>query len=331
MNQFGQNFRLSIFGRSHGECVGITIDGIPVGISLCEEDFSQDLKRRKSGKIGTTPRIEADAPKIVCGTHHGYTSGDPLTIIFANENTKSKDYSNLIRHPRPSHADFVANKKYHGYNDPSGGGHFSARLTLCLVAAGVVAKKVAKNLKFHSEILSVGKANSQPEIEKAILEAQKAGDSIGGVVQATIDNAPLGLGEPFFGSLESIIAQLAFSIPAVKALEFGAGTLASQACGSQNNDKLLDADGKTASNNDGGIVGGISNGNQIVFRCHFKPTPSIGATQNTYNFENNEIQPLQIKGRHDACLVLRAAVVVEAIAAIALAEAILWQKIGEQK
>ncbi len=329
MNQFGQNFRLSIFGRSHGACVGITIDGVPVGIPLQEQDFARDLDRRKSGKAGTTPRIESDTPQIVSGTHQGHTSGDPLTILFANQNTKSKDYSNLVSHPRPSHADFVAKQKYHGYNDPAGGGHFSGRLTLCLVAAGVVAKKVAQNVSFASSIVSVGGYDKPEQMEKAIANAQEAHDSLGGVVQTTIDNAPIGLGEPFFGSLESIIAQLAFCIPAVKAIEFGAGINTSKSTGSQNNDKLVDASGKTASNNDGGIVGGISNGNQILFRCHFKPTPSIGITQESYNFASKSVQPLQISGRHDVCLVLRASVVVEAIAAIAIAEALLYPKSTE--
>ncbi len=327
MNQFGQNFRLSIFGRSHSQFVGITIDGIPAGIPLSEEDFSKDLDRRKSGKVGTTPRIETDTPQIVSGTHNGFTSGDPLTILFANNNTKSKDYSNLVNHPRPSHADFVANRKFNGFNDPSGGGHFSGRLTLCLVAAGVVAKKIAKNIKLESKIIAIGGFTNPDEIEKAILDAQKSHDSLGGTVKTTINGVPVGLGEPFFGSLESNIAHLAFSIPALKAIEFGAGSQVSLSSGSQNNDKIIDETGETSGNNDGGIVGGISNGNQIVFRCHFKPTPSIGQPQNTYNFEKKQIEPLQIVGRHDACLTLRAAVVVESIAAIAIAETILFAKL----
>jgi len=195
------------------------------------------------------------------------------------------------------------------------------------VAAGVVAKKIAKQVKFNSQILSIGGYSQKEQMQEAISMAQGIHDSLGGVVQATIDAVPLGLGEPFFGSLESIIAQLAFSIPAVKAIEFGAGTRSSCSCGSQNNDKLLDAEGKTKTNNDGGIVGGISNGNQIVFRCHFKPTPSIGMTQKSYNFSEKKIAPLQIQGRHDTCLVLRAAVVVEAVAAIAIAEALLSSKL----
>ncbi len=328
MNQFGQNFRISIFGRSHGACVGITIDGVPVGIPLQEEDFACDLDRRKSGKVGTTPRIESDSPQIVSGTHRGYTSGDPLTIIFANQNTKSKDYSNLILHPRPSHADFVANKKYSGYNDPAGGGHFSGRLTLCLVAAGVVAKKVAKDICFKSKILSVGGVTDSDKIQELLVATAKSGDSLGGVVETKIDNLPVGLGEPFFNSLESIIAHLVFSIPAVKALEFGAGTAVSGTKGSDNNDKIIDEHGTTATNNDGGIVGGISNGNQILFRSHFKPTPSIGLAQESYDFAKRSINPLLVSGRHDTCLVLRAAVVVEAVAAIAISETLLWAHIG---
>ncbi len=331
MNQFGQNFRLSIFGRSHSQFVGITIDGVPAGIPLCAEDFSKDLDRRKSGKIGTTPRVEADEPQIVCGTHNGFTSGDPLTILFANNNTKSKDYSNLVHHPRPSHADFVASKKFNGFNDPSGGGHFSGRLTLCLVSAGVVAKKIAKNIKFKSKIVSIGGYTEPAEIEKAIADAQQSHDSLGGTVETTINGVPVGLGEPFFGSLESNIAHLAFSIPALKSIEFGAGSQVSQSKGSDNNDKIVGEDGKTLSNNDGGIVGGISNGNPIVFRCHFKPTPSIGQPQNTFNFEKKQVEPLQIVGRHDACLTLRAAVVVESVAAIAIAEAILFANSTSQK
>ncbi len=323
MNSFGRIFRIGIFGESHGKGVGISIDGCPAGIPLCESDFTTDLNRRKAGAKGTTPRIEADSPNILSGVFKGYTTGAPIVILFENNNTKSKDYSNLLSTPRPGHADFVAQQKYNGFNDYTGGGHFSGRLTLGLVVAGVIAKKIVKDININAELIEIGGSTNQTAIlEKAIAQH----DSVGGVVECIASNMPIGLGEPFFDSVESVIAHLAFSIPAIKGIEFGAGFNAAKMYGSEHNDKFIDESGKTATNNAGGINGGITNGNNLIFRVAVKPTSSIGKKQNTFNFSNNKKEELQIKGRHDACIALRVPVVVEAITAIALADFMLIRK-----
>ena len=289
MNQFGHNFRLAIWGESHGHQIGISLDGVPAGIPLSEEDFAEDLARRRRGAPGTTPRREPDVPQIVSGVYDGYTTGAPLTIEFANTNTHSQDYSTVMRHYRPSHADLVAYHKFAGFNDPRGGGHFSARLTVALVAAGVVAKKMLPaSIRFATRLTEM-------------------------------QGVPLGLGQPFFDSAESMIAHLLFAVPAVKGVEFGSGFAGARLRGSENNDSFTDCDGTTATNNAGGINGGITNGNEIVVRAALKPTPSIGREQITYNLATNRVEPLEIHGRHDVCVALRGAVVVEAAVAIALA------------
>ncbi len=317
MNSFGRKFRISLFGESHGKVVGITIDGCPPGIALKEEDLLPDLARRKSGAKGTTPRIEADTPEIVSGVFNGMTTGAPITLFFENTNTRSKDYANLQTTPRPGHADFVAQHKYKGFNDYRGGGHFSGRLTLGLVAAGVVAKKIISQVVIKAQILEIG---GQKEIDKSLTEAIAAHDSIGGLIECTALNMPIGWGEPFFDSVESYISHLAFSIPAVKGIEFGSGIAAARMKGSQHNDPIVSKEGKTATNHAGGINGGITNGNELVFRVVVKPTSSISISQTTWNFEKGEEEELLIKGRHDACIALRVPVVLEAITAIALAD-----------
>jgi len=322
MNNFGQNFRLSLFGQSHGKAIGITLDGVPCGIELKESDFLADLNRRKSGKIGSTSRIETDIPVILSGVYNGYTSGDPLTVIFENTNILSEDYQNLQNFPRPSHADFASKIKFKGFANPCGGGHFSGRLTLGLVVAGVVAKKIVPKIKFDTKIISIG--GEKKDFKRVIQEAMKKQDSLGGKILCTIQNVPIGLGEPFFYSIESAIAALAFSIPAIKAISFGAGDKVASRAASENNDLIIDSMGTTATNNDGGITGGLSNGNQIKFSCHIKPTPSIARPQKTFNFDKSKIDILEIKGRHDACIATRAAVVIEAIGAIALADMSLF-------
>ena len=321
MNSWGQIFRISIWGESHGQQVGVSIDGVPSGIALCEEDFSKDLERRRAGAIGTTPRKESDIPHIVSGVYNGFTTGTPLTIEFVNENTQSGDYRNLVAHPRPSHADLVAQQKWNGYNDPRGGGHFSGRITLGIVAAGVVAKKIlGQEAKFSTEIVEIGGEQDKAKFADILESARVAQDSVGGIIECRINGIGAGLGEPFFDSAESLIAHLLFSIPAVKGVEFGKGFAAARMKGSEHNDAIINEQGTTATNSAGGIVGGITNGNEIVVRAAIKPTASIAREQNTYNFENGKVEPLIIKGRHDVCIALRAAVVVESAIAIALAD-----------
>ncbi len=324
MNQFGNSFRLSIWVESHGESVGITIDGVPPGIPLSEADLEADLKRRRAGAAGTTPRRERDLPHILSGLYEGFTTGAPLTILFANENTQSKEYSSFTHLFRPSHADRVARVKYNGYNDPRGGGHFSARLTVALVAAGAVAKRILPTtVQFSTRLVSVGGEQDPTRFEEVIRTARAEGDSVGGVVECRIEGIRTGLGEPLFDSVESIASHLLFSIPAVKGVEFGDGFAVAERRGSENNDPIIDAEGHTATNHAGGIDGGITNGNPIVVRVAFKPTPSIHREQQTFDTETGAIETLQIPGRHDACIALRGAVVVEAMMAIALAELVL--------
>ena len=317
MNTFGRIFKINIFGESHGKSVGVTIDGCPTGIDLKEEDFFADLNRRRSGAKGTTPRKEKDLPEIISGVFNDKTTGAPITIVFKNENTISKDYSQLKNLPRPGHADFVAFKKYNAYNDYRGGGHFSGRLTLALVAAGVVAKKIIEPIKINANLLEVG---GSADIEKAIELAIKKNDSIGGIVDCKAENIPVGMGEPFFDSVESVISHLVFSIPAIKGIEFGAGFEAAKMYGSEHNDEIINSSGKTKTNNAGGINGGITNGNNLYFKVIVKPTSSISLKQNTINLKTKKHEKLEVKGRHDACIALRVPVVLEAVTAIALAD-----------
>jgi chorismate synthase len=317
MNSFGRLFRVSIFGESHGEGCGILIDGSPAGIPLTEEDLLTDLSRRKSGKKGTTPRKEKDIPHIVSGVFNHKTTGAPILISFKNADKRSKDYDSLRDVPRPGHADFVARKKFDECNDYRGGGHFSGRITLGLVAAGVVAKKIISPIRVKSTLLEVGGSS---DIEDAIQGAVETKDSIGGIIECVADNMPIGLGEPFFGSVEATISQMIFSIPAIKGIEFGAGFKAAKMTGSQHNDLLIDTNGTTKTNNNGGINGGISNGNPLVFRVVVKPTSSIGLPQRTINIKTGQLTDLTIEGRHDTCIALRVPVVVENATAIALAD-----------
>lgn len=323
MNSFGHNLRVTIWGESHGVEIGASIDGIPAGIKLSIEDFESDIARRKSGKRGTTPRLESDSPRIVSGLFNGYTTGAPLTICFTNDSTRSKDYSDLVTHFRPSHADRTAAIKYSGYNDYRGGGHFSGRITLPLVAAGTVAKKIlAKiyNPTITSEIVEIKGSRDKSQFEQIVEQAIANKDSVGGVIECRAEGIPTGLGEPFFDSVESCIAHLLFSIPAIKGVEFGAGFDSARMTGSENNDPIINSKGETSTNNAGGINGGITNSNPIVVRVAVKPTPSIASEQQTFNSESQSIEPLTIKGRHDAAIVLRAGVVVEAAVALALAD-----------
>lgn len=320
MNTFGRKFRIHILGESHGPCVGIVIDGCPSGIALALSDFSQDIQRRKSGALGTTPRLEEDMPNIVTGVFNGHTTGSPITILFDNNHTQSQDYDAIKSVPRPGHADFVLQHKYKGYNDYRGGGHSSGRLTLCLVAAGVLAKKIIQPISICATLIEAG---GSTDIDKAIAAAVKDQDSIGGIVACTAQNMPIGLGEPFFDSLESLISHLVFAIPAIKGLAFGAGFAAASMKGSTHNDAIIDAKGTTASNHAGGINGGISNGNDLYFQVVVKPTSSTPKEQTTWHQDTQTVAPFTVKGRHDLCVALRVPVVLEAVTAIALADCTL--------
>ncbi|MGN6531959.1 MAG: chorismate synthase, partial [Ginsengibacter sp.] len=284
-----------------------------------------DIERRKPGAKGTTPRKEDDIPEIISGVFNDKSTGAPITILFKNNNTRSGDYEKQRAVPRPGHADFVAHKKFKGFEDYRGGGHFSGRLTVSLVAAGVVAKKVLasfsadKKIDIDSTILEIG---GEKDLEKGLQKAIDAKDSIGGIVECKVSNLPIGLGEPFFDSVESLISHAVFSIPAVKGIEFGAGFAAAKMFGSEHNDALINADGTTATNNAGGIVGGITNGNELVFRIVVKPTSSTPKVQETLNVESGNVEPFSVKGRHDLCIALRVPVVLEAVTAMVLADLI---------
>ena len=337
MNSYGNKFRISVFGESHGQMIGVVIDGTPAGIPLSADDFLEDLERRKSGRKGTTTRYEDDFPEIMSGVSGGHTTGAPICIIFRNSNARSKDYATFRDIPRPGHADFAAYKKFNGFNDIKGGGHFSGRLTLTLVAAGVIAKKIISPIKIEAHLTQLGGEPANWEsgvsnvitgvkgverlpynwdriLDRAIME----GDSVGGIIECCCNNVPVGLGEPFFDSLESQISHLAFSVPAVRGIEFGDGFAAAAMRGSEHNDPFIDKEGHTAKNGAGGINGGISNGNPILFRVAIKPTSSIAKHQQTYNFATDKIVDFSAPGRHDACIALRSPVIFEAVAAIAL-------------
>ena len=346
MNTFGRKFRVSIFGESHGELIGVVLDGVPAGLELSEQDFEQDIRRRRSGAKGTTPRKEEDQPQIVSGVFEGHTTGAPLAIVFKNENTRSSDYSQFAAMPRPGHADLTAAFKWDDCQDPRGGGHFSGRLTLPVVAAGVVAKKILQDatildetpfsgvdahivelggvdlstaLEMTKEKLDVTDGELPKAWQEAIENAISDGDSLGAVVECVVPNVDPGYGEPFWDSVESTLAHAIFAIPGVRGLEIGDGFKAAAMKGSEHNDPI-GPDGRPTKNGAGGVNGGITNGAPLTFRVAFKPTSSIRKAQQTFNFATGEMDTLEIQGRHDVCFALRAPVVVEAMTAIALAD-----------
>jgi len=323
MNSFGTLFKVSIFGESHGECVGVTIDGCPAGLPLSIDDFDTDIERRKGGTKGTTPRKEDDIPLIKTGLFNGKTTGAPLTILFENKNTRSADYDKQRAIPRPGHADFVASKKFGGFEDYRGSGHFSGRLTVCLVAAGVVAKKILASIKINATLLQIG---GEADVERGLQKAIDAKDTVGGIIECTVDGLPIGLGEPFFNSVESLLAHALFAIPAVKGVEFGAGFTSATMFGSQHNDALMDDTGKTKTNNAGGIVGGLTNGNQLIFRIAVKPTSSTPKEQQSLNWETNTVENFSVKGRHDLCIALRVPVVLEAVTAFVVVDLMMMEQ-----
>jgi chorismate synthase len=318
MNSFGRVFRVSIFGESHGESVGVNIDGCPAGLELEVHDFMEDIERRKGGKQkGTTPRQEDDIPIFKSGIFNNRTTGAPITILFENKNTRSGDYDKLRAVPRPGHADWVAHQKYGGFEDYRGGGHFSGRLTLSLVAAGVIAKQLLSNISINATITEVG---GEKDIEVGLQKAIDAKDSVGGIVECIVEGLPVGLGEPFFDSLESALAHAAFAIPAVRGIEFGTGFQAARMFGIDHNDSIENMEGLTTTNHAGGVVGGISNGNPLIFRIAIKTTSSTPKEQITLNWETGVKEPFSVKGRHDLCIALRVPPVLEAVAAIVIAD-----------
>ena len=347
-SSYGKNIKLTIFGQSHSEAIGVTMEGLPAGFKIDMDKLNAFLSRRAPGKNAwSTPRKEADAPEFLCGLKDNITCGAPLTAIIRNTNTRSSDYAPFADTPRPGHADFTAKIKYNNANDPSGGGHFSGRLTAPLCIAGGICLQLleAEGINIKARIKSIGNIIDESEfnnpvsdkdfpavsdeaaekMQTLIARARADSDSVGGIVECIIDNLPVGLGDPMFDGMENRIASIVFGIPAVKGIEFGAGFECAKMRGSENNDEYY-IDGekvKTATNNCGGILGGISNGMPIVFRAAFKPTPSIAKKQNTVNLKTGENAELVITGRHDPCIVPRAVPVVEAAAAIAVYDALL--------
>ena len=346
MNTFGRKFRVTVFGESHGEAVGVVLDGVPAGLELCEADFEKDILRRKSGAKGTTPRLESDRPQILSGVFEGHTTGAPLAIIFRNEDVKSQDYAQFAAMPRPGHADLTAALRWDDCNDPRGGGHFSGRMTLPVVAAGVVAKKILADAtildetpcsEINAQLVELGGiplplldaqslhdgsdavADMPDEWKDELERAAAEGDSLGAVIECTVPAIDPGYGEPFWDSIESQIAHAVFAIPGVRGVEFGDGFEAAAMMGSQHNDPI-GPDARPIKNGAGGVNGGLTNGAPIVFRVAFKPTSSISRAQQTFNFVTGETDTLKIKGRHDVCYALRCPVVVEAMTAIALAD-----------
>ena len=347
----GTALRLSVFGQSHSEAIGMTLDGLPAGIPVDPEELQGFLNRRAPGQNDwSTPRREEDRPEFLCGLKDGRTCGAPLTAVIRNHNTRGKDYEQLRILPRPGHADYTAQVKYGGFQDYQGGGHFSGRLTAPLCVAGGILLQMLKRqgITVQARVLRIADvedespfASSVAEKEfptvsdeaglrmrKAISDARREGDSVGGIVECVIRGVPAGIGEPMFDGVENRIAQLMFAVPAVKGIEFGAGFAAAGMRGSENNDEFCLSDGqiRTRSKHAGGILGGITDGEEIVFRTAFKPTPSISRPQRSVNLETMREETLAITGRHDPCIVPRAVPVVEAAAAIALSDLILGGK-----
>jgi chorismate synthase len=324
MNSFGRIFRISIFGESHGESVGIVVDGCPAGLHLTVEDFLPDLERRKGGtQKGTTPRQEEDLPIFKSGLFNNKTTGAPVTILFENKNIRSADYERQRNVPRPGHADFVARKKFGGNEDYRGSGHFSGRLTVALVAAGVIAKKLLQDIQVTSKILEIG---GETDLDKGLQKAIDAKDSIGGIIECRVKGLPVGLGEPFFDSAESLLSHIVFAIPAVRGIEFGTGFAAAKMFGSQHNDAIENMEGKTRTNHAGGVVGGLTNGNELVYRIAIKPTSSTPKEQSTLNWETEKVETTSVKGRHDLCIALRVPVILEAVTAIVLTDLMMLEQ-----
>lgn len=346
----GQRLRLSVFGQSHSGAIGMTLDGLPAGLPVDLEKLQRFLNRRAPGQNDwSTPRKEEDRPEFLCGLKDGFTCGAPLTAIIRNNNTRPRDYSQLKITPRPGHADYTAEVKYRGFQDYSGGGHFSGRLTAPLCIAGGILKQALERqgVTVDARILAIAGIRDESAFASSVAEkafpvvdyvvgekmreviqrARAEGDSVGGVIECAVRGLPVGIGEPMFDGLENQIARLVFAVPAVKGIEFGAGFASAELRGIENNDAFCAKDGRieTLTNNAGGILGGISNGMPLVFRVAVKPTPSIAKAQTSVNLQTMEPEELRIEGRHDPCIVPRAVPVIEAAAAIAITDLILGE------
>lgn len=317
MNAMGTLFRVEIFGESHGPAVGALIDGVPHGLALEAADFEADLGRRRAGGPGTTTRAEADEPELLSGVYRGRATGTPILVAFRNRDARPADYEAFRDLPRPGHADLTGEIRYGGYADPRGSGHFSGRLTLGLVAAGVVAKRVLQDASFSSAVLAAG---GRTDVEAAVRDAEAEGDSVGALVELRVAGLRAGLGEPFFGSVEGLCAQALFAVPGVRGVEFGDGFAAARMRGSEHNDPFVGPDGRVAKNGAGGVNGGITNGAELVARVAMKPTSTIAKAQETWNRATGTMDVLRSGGRHDACIALRGAVALEAALAIVLAD-----------
>lgn len=350
-NAFGNAFRIALSGESHSPLMSVEIQGVPEGIPLAPADFRADIDRRRPGRKGTTSRTEKDIPEIVRGVEGGLTTGTTLKLVFHNDNVDPSAYRQFTDIPRPGHADWVRRIKYGVDGLTSGGGMFSGRMTLPVVAAGVVAKKIIVPVLVEAALTEVGgrrllrdnagcagpdsaaAAVEQPNdadvlaspeaLDAFLAEVASEGDSVGGVVECVCTGVPAGLGEPFFYPMEAALSQMIFSVPGIRGIEFGDGFGASRMRGSQHNDPITDIAGHTSRNGAGGINGGITNGNPLVFRVAVKPTSSIARPQSTINLATGRLEELSIKGRHDVCFALRVPVVIESAAAIVLCDAIL--------
>lgn len=356
---YGESLKLTIFGQSHGNAIGMTLDSIPAGLPVNMDTLKSFMDRRAPGQSDfSTPRKESDSPEFLSGIVNGFTCGAPICAIIRNNNTRSGDYENLKDCPRPGHADYTAQVKYRGFQDVAGGGHFSGRLTAPLCIAGGMCKQWLETSGIHicAHIQSIAGIADEPvsldwvqpdfnrvskefpvlnsdagiKMQQAIAQAKKDGDSVGGIIECIVTGIPAGIGEPMFSGMESKISQIVFGIPAVKGLEFGSGFSGSHFRGSQNNDAFTVHNGKirTKTNNAGGILGGITTGMPLVFSVAVKPTPSISAKQHSISLSRMEDQTLQISGRHDPCIVPRAVPVIEAAAAIAIFDAYLCNTKG---
>ena len=348
---WGNNLKVSIFGESHGNAIGINIDGLPSGIELDLDNIDKEMKRRAPGKNSiSTSRNESDIPEILSGYFNGRTTGTPLCAIIRNSDTRSKDYGELKNLMRPGHADFTGNVRYSGFNDYRGGGHFSGRITAPLVFCGAICKQILsqkgieiaahikkiKNIEDMSfDYVNISKQqlsdlqtlelplldlSKEEAMKNTIIDAKNQGDSVGGIIECAVVGINVGLGNPFFDSVESTLSHLLFSVPAVKGVEFGLGFELADMYGSQSNDEMYYEGNqvKSKTNNNGGIIGGITTGMPIIFKVAIKPTPSISRQQKTVNIKDKKDDILDIKGRHDPCIVQRAIPVIEAVTAIGI-------------
>ena len=323
-NTIGNSLSVTLFGESHGKAIGAVIDGMPSGIEVDEEYLVSQLTRRRPKDALSTPRQEKDEYSILSGVFEGKTTGTPVCIVIANSDTHSGDYSEMQYKMRPSHADFAANCRYNGFEDYRGGGHFSGRITAALVAAAalVIPALNKKGITVSTNIMTIAGETAEDKMKGKILAAKSEGDSVGGQLQTVVTGVPAGVGEPWFDTVEGMLSHAIFSIPAVKGIEFGLGFDFADKVGSAVNDQMYVEDGtvKCYTNNNGGVLGGITNGMPIVFNVVIKPTPTIGKEQKTVDVNTMQNTTLTASGRHDPCIVHRAAVVVESVTALVIAD-----------